>query len=242
MLHNITFQVNLFGDFKDIEPKPEIMMELMPLWSKFSLMPSTFHEINPNFGMTPLNRLSFISQSNDFRIDIGIDKVTVSINTINSNGIETNIDKFAEDASYILEQILSKYNKLGTRVSLVTESLFPEYDSETLEHVYKKMFTPISFYNENKSFEWNARSVARINYDLSNKLEVINVITEVARLQGRFNNQITDFDRINLKFDINTIGQNSEKRLDGEAIKKFLFHAMETRNKLINEVESMIID
>ncbi|MFF2457639.1 hypothetical protein [Peribacillus simplex] len=241
MLQNILYQVNLFGEFVDIEPKPENIMELMPLLSKFSLMPTTMQELNPNYGLVPLNRLSLASDNNEFRVDIGLDKVTISKNAVNNSGIiEADISSFVTDAEYILDEILTKYNKLGTRVSLISNGLFPETSVENLEETYGKFISPIDYYETNKPFEWNARSVSREKYNISQREETINIISEVARVQGHFNNQHSEFDRINLKTDINTIGQSTEKRLNGTSVKEFLRLAIESRSKLITQVESMV--
>jgi hypothetical protein len=243
MLEDNLFQVNIFGNFNDIEAKSESIIKLMPLLEKYSVLPNTIHELNPRFGPNPIPRLSFNTPNNDLVIEFGSERIAITKNNIRNVDFNFgNIEAFVGDAVFILDKIINSFNKKGTRISLVSDGLFPQTAPETLENIYTKYMAPIQYYNDNKPFEWNSRSVAHTTYNVSNIDEKVNVITEIGRVQGQFISGGTPqaFDRINLKFDINTIAQNTESRLTTESVENFLKLAIENRSFLLSQVERMI--
>ncbi|MGH0593349.1 hypothetical protein ACQVPY_13760 [Bacillus pretiosus] len=243
MLENHSYQVYFFGDFREIEAESKIVMKLMQLLERFSMVPGTSHELNPGISPVPVPRPMFTSFADDFSIEIGSERISIIKNSVRNNGDDTeNIRKFVNDSTYILDKITTEFNKKGSRISLVTEGLFSQMDEEKLDSMYLKFASPLGYYESNKPVEWNSRSVSRIKQDVVDREETINVITEVGRIQGRINNNgmINDFDRINLKVDINTIPQLAENRLKTESIESFLNLAMENRKELISQVEMVM--
>ncbi|MGX5556726.1 hypothetical protein [Bacillus cereus] len=241
-MENKSYQVHFFGDFKDIEAQSETMITLMNLFKEFSLLPSTIHELNPVISPMPLPRPAFVSFTNDFNIEIGSERISIIKDIANSTDDTEDMKKFIQESIQILDKIISNFDKRGVRVSLVTQGLYPKVSDQQLEEVYLKFVSPLDYYNDNKPVEWNARSVSRIEKEILNRKEIINVITDIGRAQGRVNNNgiVTDFDRITLKVDINTIPELVEKRLNTESIEEFLNLAMERRKDLISQVELRI--
>lgn len=245
MLENNMYQATLFGDFTDLEATSKVIVELMQMLERFSLLPNTMQEINPAISTTPIPRPAFNSSDNSLRVEIGSDKILVVKNII-SNGesdLET-LKGFTEDSVFIIDKIIHRFNKKGNRISLVTEGLFSEMTPDRLDEIHSKFSSPLDYYKENKPFEWSSRSVAREEFSLANRQELLNIITEVGRIQGRFvnTNNSKEFDRLNLKLDINTIIQSAEARLETDAIEQFFNIALEKRHELLSQVEEIIGD
>lgn len=67
------------------------------------------------------------------------------------------------------------------------------------------------------------------------------MITSINRIQGllQITPEIQPFDRIDIKFDINTHQNNKSQRFDSEDIHLFLDQAVPTIQKLLMEIEEL---
>jgi hypothetical protein len=93
-------------------------------------------------------------------------------------------------------------------------------------------------YTENKPFEWNWRSVSKIQKKLNNLDEQFNFITQINRTLGEFRNEkeVKTFDRIELNFDINSLPLNIQNRYGTEEINLFYDNSLKWHNELLQEL------
>ena len=241
-MENIFFRVRFFGKFRDIEADSDLVWDLMGELRKLKLLPTTIHEVNAHKNsVTSIPRPAFVSRENDLNVEIGSDVITIEMNNNKSN--IKNIKEFCNDAIYILDKILISFKRKGNRVSLITNS-FLDINSEQLQETYPKIISPINFYQNNKPFEWNSRSVSRIKYNIAGLEENINVINEIARVQGNSvqSGVPVEFDKISVIFDINTIAQSTDNRLDINSIEEFLKEAINTRKGIVEQLEEMLYE
>jgi hypothetical protein len=72
MFHEMIFKASIFGDFDNIKPTPEAIMDLVKEFAEFEIIPSTFTETNsgiPVLSVTNIlppvtkNRLRLTSES-----------------------------------------------------------------------------------------------------------------------------------------------------------------------------------
>ncbi|MCG7344028.1 hypothetical protein MHZ92_07785 [Sporosarcina sp. ACRSL] len=237
MSTNVLYQVNVFGEFIDIEPIPDNIMKLMPLLSNLQLMPNTIQEINPNYGLNPLNRIAFTSANINFRVEINSDKIAIFQNSPNEKGISNSLEDFLHNVEIVIDVILKAFSKKGTRASLITDTLYLDFELEKLNAIYDKVSNPLDYFIENRPFEWTVRNVSRDEYGS----EQTNVILDIGRTQGSFNNSAKRIDCISGKFDINTIFENKNERFDTESVREFLIYALEKRNSIQKQLESILV-
>jgi hypothetical protein len=240
-VNNLVYQINFFSDFNNIVVSAETTMKLFSIFKEFDLLPSTFHEFNPNNNIA-IPRPKFSSVNNEWGVLIGTQKVTIEKTKVSNELEPGSINDFVEKALEIFSTFLKEYNTKGFRISLITESFLPEMGPAKLNEIYENWAKPLPFYEGNPPFEWNFRSVGKVNYSISNESEKINVITNLSRVQGHMilNNAPKEFDRVKVDFDINTVAQNNNSRFTLKSVEEFLEQAVNTQSSLISEVEGVI--
>ena len=232
------YQASLFGNLADLGPSPEVSSKLLMLFKDKNLLPNTFQEISVHTPPQPRLRLS--SQNNEWNLIFAIKRLDIEKNATDPKGQNLGtVEEFAEQAHELFNRILTEFKKKGNRISLITSGMLKEMSQEKLADIYGKLFKPIPTYRDHPPFEWNARSVARMTLEINGFQESINVITNINRVRGRLMqpNNILEFDRIEIGFDINTISENQETRFSVEAIESFFSGANEIRNQILKDVE-----
>ena len=233
------YQASFFGNLADISPTPEVISNLLMLFKDKNLLPSTFQEISVHTPQ-PQTRLRLSSQNNEWTLNFATHRLNIEKNATDPKGQNLGTtEEFAEQAHELFNRILTEFKKKGNRISLITSGLLKEMPQEKLADIYDKLFKPIPFYGDNPPFEWNTRSVARMTLEINGIQESINVITDINRVRGELMqpDNILEFDRIGIGFDINTIQENQETRFSVDAIGSFFSGANEIRNQILKDVE-----
>lgn len=239
---NVRYQASLFANLLDMTATPDNTFKMMSVFKDYGLLPSTFQEITP-FNPTPTIRTQFSSANGEWVVRIASRRIDVEKNP--TDGVASNmgsIDDFQRTACNLISLFLEAFGKKGTRVSLCSNSLLREMESEMLADVYKRIMNPLEYYKVSTPNEWNIRSVGKESYMISETQERVNVITNISRSQGQMvqNNTPLEFDRIVLEFDINTVQENEDPRLESNALPLFFENAILTRNILISQIERAI--
>jgi len=212
----VMYQSALFGDFREVLPTPEKITLLMEAFKDKGFIPSTFLDFDPLYP-NPVNRISFISENNEWRMNIGNQRIDIYKNSLNIIGDNLGeMQQFVIECADIFARFLSKFDKKGNRIALVGNYFFNDTNTEKYNSFYLKLRNSYGIYKNVVPFEWNIRDVVKKSIKQENHEEVFNVGTALDRFQGQiFNNNETIFvDRINLLFDINSIPENIEPRYD----------------------------
>lgn len=242
---NLFYQVNIFGDFSHVDVSPENIYKIMTLFRDYNLVPNNFQEFNPTINPSPVVRPSFSSINGEWIIEIASSRLKIQQNSISATSINTSeILSFIEKTAQMIELFLSEFPVNSHRVSLASKTLFSSISEERLNDIYPMLTNAIPFYQESVPFEWNMRSVGRVNYELNGNPESINVISDISRVQGEMvqNNQVSEFDRIGIDFDINTLAENQTGRFNYSPIHEFLIASAKTRDEIMKQVELIIFD
>ena len=165
---------------------------------------STFHEIRAGL-RSPRARLRLSSPDNEWAIDFDTDRITLQKNMTKPKGRNMGtLEEFGNEVVEFCKRILRQFPKKGTRLSLVTEGFMREMPEEKLRTIYDRLFRPVQFYAENAPVEWWSRSAARAKMDINGREELLNVITNVNRVQGELPapDGMMAFDRIQVGFDM----------------------------------------
>lgn len=232
-------QASIFGNFDEIKPKPEIISELLALFSQKNMLPGTFQEIS--FPMqVPQTRIRLESENHEWVLNIGTLRIDVEHNLAKDIGDESGdfIKSSVNEAIEILRLFLNNYKIKGHRLALNTKGFLPEQPKTLLDNIYTDIISPIEFYTINVPTEWNSRSVSRVERDLNGEKEIINVINTVNRAIGQYsvNGESKDFDRIAIGFDINTYQGNSNTRFDSDNIDSFYQTSLIIRDEILDQL------
>jgi hypothetical protein len=208
------YQASVFGNLADISPSPELISKLLMLFKD--------------------------NQNNEWNLNFATHRLDIEKNATDPKGQNLGTaEEFAEQAHELFSRILTEFKKKGNRISLITSGLLKEMPEEKLADIYDRLFNPIPFYGDTSPFEWNTRSVARRTLEINGIQESINVITDINRVRGQLMqpNNILEFNRIEIGFDINTIQENQETRFSVDVIESFFSGANEIRNQILKDLE-----
>jgi hypothetical protein len=238
----LKYQASIFVDADDIAPSPDIISSLIDVFRDRNLVPNTFSEIGPT-PPVPKVRLRLSTTNNEWNVAFGTRRIDVDKNPVEPKGSNVGeLSDFCSDAIDFFERILKRFNKRANRLSLNTNGLFEEMTKDQLSAVYKKLFSPTKFYDENPPFEWDWRSVSLIPINILELKDSLNVITIIKRIRGEIGDQsgISLFDRLQFAPDINTTDRNTDYRFELTHMRSFYPQALEIHNSLTKQIEEYI--
>jgi hypothetical protein len=250
MFHEMIFKASIFGDFDNIKPTPETIMDLVKEFEEFGIIPSTFTETKsgiPILSVTNIlppvtkNRLRLTSESEGMDIFIFSYRIDVNFEPKDFTGFsDEQIPKLIDKIKIIFEQLLKKYTKSASRLALNTTTLLIDLQEEQ-KRIFLGKFIPNKNYFSNP-LEWSTHLMKREPIELNKSQEMFNIIANIATAIGQEgkDNESHDFDGFSIDFDINTIAENTAPRFTSPEIEYFLVHAVDLKNSLISDLTSGI--
>jgi len=233
----LKYQAVIFGSFDEITPSPDTLSYFIDKFKEKELIPSTFQEIIPPTGVVK-NRFIFKSLSDKWNIEFGSDrldikKVNRDINVSDFGNKET----FIKDVVNILQIIFEKYPRKANRISFVSQYFCKEFNEEKLNNLLQKISNLSKTFKKYPPVNWNHRYVTRIDKNINGKNELINFIGDINRVQGnlKIDSKIKEFDRIELKFDINTFQGIQDYRFSIDDLNDFYSKVYNWEEELLNE-------
>jgi hypothetical protein len=241
--YRLKYQAVIFLNASDIQANSKNIGLLMNEFSDKELIPNTFQELSSLLPLIPQNRFQLTSQNNEWIIRIGSMRIDFEKNPIDLKGSNLGeLVDFCSEAKVAFERILNKYPRKANRVALVTRFLLDELPETKLQTVYSKLFNSPKLYSDNKPFEWNWRSVSKIQKKIDHLDEGFNFITQINRMTAEFRNEkaVNTIDRIELNFDINSLPLNVENRYGTVEINQFFDSVCVWHDDLVNELIEFI--
>lgn len=232
------YETHFFTDIADLRPSADTISPLLEAFRDVNLLPTTYTEIG--LFPRPEVRLRLMSPNNEWVIDFDITRISISKNKVKAGGANLGaIEEFTRNSTDFLGRILTRFPKKSHRLGLVTRGFMSEMSGEQLLRIYRCLFLPIRFYQDNVPISWNFRTHTRIPENLGDNQEIINVITRVNRIKGTFieEGSSVPFDRIRLDFDINTSQDNKEARFDLTHLNSFNSITLRIRNLLLSQLK-----
>lgn len=248
IIRNLQFFI--FGDFKDIEAQGD---KIIKIYTKLlengitGIVPGTFQQVNPNLGLKAFERIVFTNTQEKYNIQIGMDSIQINKAIVDSKtyDITSESDLFLLKIKKIIKSIKEAEVGFqpGHRVSLLFDILHDKDKLKPMNDIYNILNNKIPNYGEEETFEWNTRGVKRTTVNILQEPEELNVVTEVLRVKGEVNafGYINQFDTIQTKFDINTIDEKRNNRINEEFISDFLTYANDLFNSHYKDIEVKIV-
>lgn len=160
---------------------------------------------------------------------------SVFTKVFDSNSKTMSIYEFCIYVSKIWSIINEKYPTPSNRIGVTSKVFFKELSKEKLEDIYLKTFTPLKGLNLDQPKAWTKESISQITRQIGNLSEELNVIIELRRVQGSFNdNSAPPFDRIEFGIHINTIEDNTDYRFNDNQISIIFNDIVELHTELTN--------
>ncbi|HXD92954.1 MAG TPA: hypothetical protein VNX01_07045 [Bacteroidia bacterium] len=242
LVRGSTYQFTIFGAFQEIAATPTIINELMGLFKEFRggkdiLVPVSVPNYDPksdskNMSL-PILGLSFTNQSGSLHIQFNgsrIDIKETSNSLMTKKTFESELIDFNADVTFILKQLLDKYDKKISRIALILNLITKEVSDDKIDSIFKKIFTLNDDMMNNPRLEWNFR----VNNRLTGKFqgEVLNSFLSFSR--GNLNPHSTNRNTFLLQTEINTIPEKREERFNQEHIFEFYKTACQTQQEHIS--------
>ncbi|MBN1970227.1 MAG: hypothetical protein JW870_12735 [Candidatus Delongbacteria bacterium] len=238
----LKYQATIFLNANDIGATQKNISDLMMDFSDKGFIPNIFQEIT-NLNPQPQNRFRLQASNSEWIINIGSLRIDIEKNPIDMKGANLGGElDFCKDVTDFFARILKRFPRKASRLAFVSRFLLDEMSKEQLEGAYNKLFNSPNIYTQNKPFEWNWRTAARIEKEICDKKEEFNFVTTVNRVNGEIKNgnQLSLLDRIEFNFDINSIPFNSESRFGNEEIKYFFDNVYTWHEDIKNEMANFL--
>lgn len=236
----INMQASIFCNLMDIGPSPEYITLFVNEFAENGFLPSTVQEIGETGSLT---RLSLKTPDNGWLIVIGSNRLDIVQNSTDSKG-----SNILSEEDFV-KKVLIYYNKLqkhlprkANRLALSSAFLLKKLETKELDEIYRKLNNPSKTYLENKPDEWNNRVSCIVKKEICSTEEKLNFISQISRVKGaiRESSGFQNFDRIELKFDLNTHQENINYRFDSIAVTDFFNKIGSWNNQLKEEIIDFI--
>ncbi|KAF1083858.1 hypothetical protein SPSYN_03014 [Sporotomaculum syntrophicum] len=221
---NMNYKISVFGDFEAVSVSPQTMMVLTNAFQEYDLIPNSFLE-KISTAQLPIVRPRLDTVNNEWNIMVYGKRIDIQQRIVNEEGVITEVvGSFKEKALNMLQKMLDIFNFSFLRISFNTTSEKQDFNP----HVYSKFIIPTSYYLENEPVEWTISSTARVVWKLAGTSTDVNVVSELSR----------KIDALKIQIDINTQPGNVNQQLDINVIDSFLKQALETRELLLNDLNT----
>lgn len=231
----LLYIVNIYVS-NDIIPNAKNITYFVNEFEDMGFVPTNFKQVTNSQSH---NRLQLSSPDNEWVIRFLDDRIDIvkSMKSISNNSIGE-FDNFCQNAIIIWQKINKQYNKTASRIGITTNVLLKEMSDENLKSIFEKLFIPIRLYNLDNPISWEDELISRVSKKILSNDELMNVAVNLKRVQGQYNDEdnLTDFDRVQLSLHINTISENTEYRFKDDAIIDFLKSVSSWQSELSNSI------
>lgn len=243
----ISFQFVCFSNFDDISPMPDNIRFFLEEFKELNLIPSVIQELDFNIGPTintvPRSRLHFKSLDESWKIEFSsnrLDMILVFNETLPVSNPLTLIE-FYSKVENIASKIFTKLPKKIHRFSLVTK-YHHKILSNSMKDYYRIFINPLEYYSSNAPNEWHNRSSSRIKIDFDNRIDNLNVITQVVKGQSFLptTHESPKSDLLEFTIDINTDHLNNDFRFSESDISKFFAQVKEIERTIHDQINKKL--
>ncbi len=234
------YEVGFFAQGTHVEPNPDIIIRLLETFKDRGFLPITVDEVLIGSSSKMRRQLQLTDNNSVWNLAFEPHRILLTKSEVKGLDIGTP-DNFIGEAVDIIGRILHVIPLKGSRLSYITKGLLKEMTDVELKKVNSNLLKLPAFYIDDPPHQWVIKNVNRKEFHLHKKLEQVNIITEISRIQGLFNNDPPiPFDRIAVGFDINTYQKNKDPRFGIEDIVNFLRIAVDVSKQITTEEEKII--
>jgi hypothetical protein len=235
------YQFGFFAPGARVEPLPDNISRLLFVLQDKGFIPTTTQEIQIGPITQQRLQLQMITMQSEWVLAFEPHRVVLTKRNVPQIEIGR-AESFIEEVVETFSRLWREIPLTGTRLSYVTKGLLHTMSPENLTRVNSQLFNLPAFYSEHPPIEWTSRNVARYETYIGDKLEIINVITDINRVTGTIplRTGLQAGNRIEIGFDINTFQGNTIPRFGLDDVGLFLKTAVELSQQILSELEERI--
>lgn len=244
------FQVFVFGNYSEFKADANLIREISDkLFSNgLSLIPGTFQEVVSSSGLKPEERIMYKDSKDQFLVEIGVESIRINkiVDVKKTYNLIDELDEFLLKAKKFIKSLFEISSQIpkGQRMSLIIDTIYDNDNIRNFNDVYMEFNRQVPGYEADEVVEWYTRAVKRVNFNINDNDEVVNVVTEVNRSEGEYTYQgkRTVFNTILSKIDINTFIYNNSPRMDFSFVGEYLEKSKEVFISQNENLEVRIIE
>lgn len=236
MVNFLNVQFSIFGEFSSIKATSENILKIMENLKDENFLPNTVVNQNIDINSKKIeveSRISFVTKDQQCNFVILDERIDLNYNFSNVTPQEpdTFLDQLKDNSIRILGMLIKLYNIKGTRLAININILGNNLIDNKVNYYYVKCIKGLDYYKDKNLLEWSFNTNSRVEADINNKIELLNVITNLSMATNR---DIKE-KRLLCHFDINTIGENIVHRFEAEEWISFI---KETKPIIIELIDS----
>ncbi len=237
------YQAVFFASCGSVPPSPQVIGKLLQAFSDKTLVPMTTQQVSLIPGQAPVVGLQLQLATPDMAWLVAFEpaRVVIQRSNVPKTCMCTTVD-FVREATDIAQRLCGVVDVRANRLGFNTRGLMPEESVPQLQARCPRVLRLVPFYSENVPCEWNTRTVGRERCEVGGQSETLNVIADINRTQGSITHAkgTSDFDRIQIGFDINTHQGNTLARFALADLGGFLETASALAQKLATQIEGLL--
>src|ERR1700727_1267321 len=241
----LRYLASVFVDARDVQSTTRVAQKFADALGRDDLTSITVMQLGQG-GAVP--RLGFRTATNDWLLVIQTERIDFSrVPTEPSGANMGDFESFCLEAIEILGSSLTHLGRKAHRAALIQEGLLPAMSADRLAKVANKLLRLPATYQTSPMEEWVWQCVAVRRKAFSESNEDVNVVTKVSRIHGQLaytalgeQPQVSDFDRVRVDLDTNTVPSNGSPRFEAANLASFMDAAAIWHSDLASEIISFL--
>lgn len=219
----------------------------MELFKDRAFLPGVLQELVAQLTIGPAlmppptgKRLSLDESDTGYHIDFGSQRVDIEQRAKDFEAENVvPFGEFIKTATDFGRRIMSHFELLATRLAIVRNNLVLDLNEKDMGEIYKRLFKPTPFFENNPPYEWVWQGVAKLAIPDGEKPEEANLITKVVRSQGRIGDK-PEVSLLRIEYDVNTLPTRTQPRFNGDSLAVMLPKLEEFQNQIEADIMNVI--
>lgn len=233
----LKMQLSFFGDFESLDASSDVTTKLFEAFKDNGFLPNTIQVLQveqPSNKTTIRLRPQLINSDSGYAINVLPDRIDFAVNSRENTQIVEQFESYIEALKKVMITFALNSNRLA-----LTATYQLNANQEQSAKMKETLLPTFSYYKENRAIEATAHNVSRPLIKIIDELpEYCNVNTDVMFKSVEQDNS-PDQVKTMVRFDINTLQENSANRFDKNNICTFYRIAYQIMGKIVEDLVSI---
>lgn len=232
----LRYLASVFLDAESITPQPDHITGLLRALQDDSFLPMAAAE---RVGTRNVRRIG-LTADGGWTLILARKRFDLSLLPTDERGENVgDFGAFCEAAGAKLSATLEHFGRRAHRVAAVREGLLREMADAEMDVIAQRLLNLPGTFGSNIPFEWDWRAASHVARSFAGLDEMTNTVITIKRVAGSLTTgeeEETDFDRIRVDIDVNTIPTNTTERFGGNEVMEFFSSVVEWQRLLEGEM------
>lgn len=236
-------QMSLFGNFINIKPKTEIVIQLLTALQNEQFFPGSadIATVDIKTGkVTVDSRMQLVSPDKTWVIVFLDERIDFNYTYQDGTAIYKSVEQVIKIGENLIEKVFAVFaNTTGNRLAVNGKYVLEDLSDVELKGFMDKFTNPLSVFGDDAYAEWTVRYNSKAEMMIDQNSEVCNRIIDISQYERReiFNStEKCSYDMV-ISFDVNTAQFNGENRFKYTDLLKFAENSSEFMVSAFKEIE-----